>query len=296
MEFRLGHTVGSTAPGSTGHLGTFLTGSQSFTDFVGATAPHLMPGAGVVPHAAAPGNAAEALGAVHGTTIVALQYAGGVVIAGDRRATQGNVIAQRDIEKVFVTDGHSAVGIAGSAGIALEMVRLFAMDLEHYEKLEGVPLSLDGKTNKLAGMIRQNLGAAMQGFVVVPLFAGYDIDATDPARAGRIVTFDPTGGRYDEHMGYHAVGSGSVFAKSSLKKLHDPAADLDGAVRTAIEALYDAADDDTATGGPDTVRRIYPIVVGISAEGAARRGEDEIAAVVDRVVAGRREQPGGPSR
>jgi proteasome beta subunit len=298
MEFRPSVTPGLVPGHHTGQLGTFLTGSQSFSEFVGATAPHLMPGAGVTPQpvSAPGGNAADALGVPHGTTIVALTFSGGVVIAGDRRATAGNVIAQRDIEKVFVTDHHSAVGIAGSAGIALEMVRLFGVDLEHYEKLEGVPLSLDGKANKLAGMIRQNLGAAMQGFVVVPLFAGFDPTVDDPARAGRIVTFDPTGGRYDENLGFHAVGSGSVFAKSSLKKLYDPAADLDGAVRTAIEALYDAADDDTATGGPDTVRRIYPVVVGITADGAARREESEIASVVERVIAGRVERPGGPSR
>ncbi|MEU6701116.1 proteasome subunit beta [Pseudonocardia sp. NPDC046786] len=296
MEFRPSVTPGIVPGHHTGQLGTFLTGSESFTDFVGATAPHLLPGAGIAASPAQGGNAADTLGVPHGTTIIALTYSGGVVIAGDRRATSGNMIAQRDIEKVFVTDEHSAVGIAGSAGIAVEMVRLFSVDLENYEKLEGVPLSLDGKANRLAGMVRQNLGAAMQGFVVVPLFAGYDTDIADPARAGRIVTFDPTGGRYDENLGFHAVGSGSVFAKSSLKKLHDPAADLAGAVRTAIEALYDAADDDTATGGPDAVRRIYPVVVGIDADGAVRRGEDEIAAVVEQVIAGRRERPGGPSR
>jgi proteasome beta subunit len=229
----------------------------------------------------------------HGTTIVALTFADGVVIAGDRRATAGNTIAQRDIEKVFITDSHSAVGIAGSAGIAIQMVRLFSVELEHYEKLEGVSLSLDGKSNKLASMVQQNLGAAMQGFVVVPLFVGYDTEA-EPAKAGRIVTYDPTGGRYDEWSGYHSVGSGSVFAKSSLKKLHDPAADADAAVRTAIEAIYDAADDDTATGGPDLVRGIYPVVVTITgAEGAVRVPDERIGAVVGEVVAGRTEKPGG---
>lgn len=299
MEFRPSVTPGLVPGHHTGQLGTFLTGSESFSDFVGVTAPHLMPGAGIGSAGATgshPANAAESLGVPHGTTIVALTFAGGVVIAGDRRATSGNVIAQRDIEKVFVTDNHSAVGIAGSAGIALEMVRLFSVDLENYEKLEGVPLTLDGKANRLAGMVRQNLGAAMQGFVVVPLFAGYDTAISDPAQAGRIVTYDPTGGRYDENLGFHAVGSGSVFAKSSLKKLYDPAADLDGAVRTALEALYDAADDDTATGGPDTVRRIYPVVVGITADGAVRRSDDDVAAVVEQVVAGRTERPGGPRR
>jgi proteasome beta subunit len=280
----------------TSGLGAFLApGQTSFTDFVAATAPHLLPGRmpeGLAPRAGV--GAGSSLEVPHGTTIVALTFSGGVVIAGDRRATSGNVIAQRDIEKVFVTDAYSAVGIAGAAGIALQMVRLFSVDLEHYEKTEGVPLSFDGKANKLAGMVQQNLGAALQGFVVVPLFVGYDTDAADPAKAGRIVNYDATGGRYDELLGYHAVGSGSVFAKSALKKRHDPGADLPTAVRTAVEALYDAADDDTATGGPDLTRRIFPVVVTITAaEGAVRRTEEEIEAVVRDVVAARTENPGG---
>ncbi len=266
-------------------------GPSSFTDFVTAHAPHLLlPGQAP----GAPSRTGAALDVPHGTTIVALVFDGGVVIAGDRRATSGNVIAQRDIEKVFVTDAYSAVGIAGAAGVALEMVRLFSVELEHYEKIEGTTLSLDGKANKLASMVRANLGAAMQGFVVVPLFAGYDVDAEDPRRAGRIVTYDATGGRYDEHLGYHSVGSGSVFAKSALKKRHSVDADLPTTVRVAVEALYDAADDDSATGGPDLTRRLYPIVVSITAgEGAVRRPEAEIAEVVAQVVAGRTENPGG---
>jgi proteasome beta subunit len=278
-------------------IGAYLApGPSSFTDFVTANAPHLLPGRtgdGGAPAGAPRPGAGHALDVPHGTTIVALTFSGGVVIAGDRRATSGNVIAQRDIEKVFITDSHSAVGIAGSAGIAIQMVRLFSVELEHYEKLEGVPLSLDGKSNKLASMVQQNLGAAMQGFVVVPLFVGYDTER-EPAQAGRIVTYDPTGGRYDEWLGYHSVGSGSVFAKSSLKKLHDPAADLAATVRTAVEALYDAADDDTATGGPDLVRRIFPVVVSITGpDGAVRHPDGEIEAVVREVVAGRTERPGG---
>ncbi|MHA6794687.1 proteasome subunit beta [Pseudonocardia bannensis] len=277
------------------HLGAyFAPGSPSFTDFVAATAPHLLPGRVPEGLTAAGPRAGAGFEAPHGTTIVALTFSEGVVIAGDRRATAGNVIAQRDIEKVFITDSYSAVGIAGSAGIALEMIRLFSVDLEHYEKIEGVPLSLDGKANKLAGMLRQNLGAALQGFVVVPLFVGYDTEATEPSKAARIVTYDPTGGRYDEWLGYHAVGSGSVFAKSSLKKLHDPAADESKAIRTAIEALYDAADDDTATGGPDMIRKIYPVVVSISgAEGAVRRPDSEIEEITAQVLAARAVRPGG---
>jgi proteasome beta subunit len=280
------------APG----LGAYLApGPSSFTDFVTNNAPHLLPGR--VPEDAAP-RANGAMGPVtlevpHGTTIVALVCNEGVVIAGDRRATAGNVIAQRDIEKVFITDSYSAVGIAGAAGIAIQMVRLYTVELEHYEKIESVPLSLDGKANKLASMVAGNLGAALQGFVVVPLFVGYDTDA-EPAKAGRIVTYDATGGRYDEWLGYHSVGSGSVFAKSALKKRHTVDTDLATTIRNAVEALYDAADDDSATGGPDLTRRIFPVVVSITgAEGAVRRPEDEIEAVVRDVVAGRTENPGG---
>jgi proteasome beta subunit len=273
-------------------LGAYLApGVNSFTDFVAATAPHLLPGR--VPTGAAQAVAPGSLDVPHGTTIVALTFADGVVMAGDRRATQGNVIAQRDIEKVFVTDSYSAVGFAGTAGNGLQMVRLYTVDLEHYEKTEGVPLSLDGKANKLAGMVQANLPAAMQGFVVVPMLVGYDLDA-EPAKAGRIITYDAAGGRYDELLGYHAIGSGSVFAKSALKKRHDPGADLAGAVRIAVDSLYDAADDDTATGGPDLTRRIFPVVVSITGpDGAVRRPEEEIEAVVRDVVAARTENPGG---
>jgi proteasome beta subunit len=263
-------------------------GTSSFTDFAEAVAPNVLPGA----RTGTAGAAAADL-VPHGTTIVAATFPGGVVVAGDRRATMGNMIAQRDIEKVFITDSYSAVGIAGAAGIAVQMVRLYTVELEHYEKMEGVPLSLDGKTNKLASMVASNLGAALQGFVVVPLFVGYDVDA-EPSKAGRIVTYDATGGRYDEWSGYHSVGSGSVFAKSSLKKLHRPDADLPTTIRNAVEALYDAADDDTATGGPDLTRGIYPVVVSITgAEGAVRHLDEEIEVVVREVVAARTENPGG---
>ncbi|MGH3622819.1 MAG: proteasome subunit beta [Sciscionella sp.] len=255
--------------------------SSSFSDFLRAQAPELLPGR--VRSSDVP------LSVPHGTTIVALTFRGGVVIAGDRRATSGNVISQRDIEKVFVTDQYSAVGIAGTAGIALELVRLYSVELQHYEKIEGVSLSLDGKTNKLATMVRANLEAAFSGLAVLPLFVGYDTDATEPERAGRIVTFDVTGGRFEEHGGYHAVGSGSVFAKSALKKLYDPNAEVDTAVRTAIEALYDAADDDSATGGPDLARRIYPTVVTVNAaEGSVKLAKDRMAEVSESVVNDRR--------
>ena len=275
----------------TGTAAYLAPGPSSFTDFVTANVPHLLPGRRY------DGEPVPAIGGhdyTHGTTIVALLFAGGVVIAGDRRATSGNVIAQRDIEKVFVTDNYSAAGIAGAAGIGVELVRLFTVELEHYEKIEGVPLSFDGKSNKMASMVRGNLGAAMQGLAAIPLFVGYDLDAPDPARGGRIVNYDVTGHRSDETLGYHAIGSGSVFGRSALKKRHDVSADLGTAVRNAVEALYDAADDDTATGGPDLTRHIYPVVVSVTgAEGAVRRPEAEIEAVVRAVVADRTENPGG---
>lgn len=256
--------------------------TSSFTEFLRAQSPDLLPARRQL-------GDATALQAPHGTTIVALTFSGGVVIAGDRRATAGNTIAARDLEKVYITDAYSAVGIAGTAGIALEMVRLYAVELAHYEKIEGVALSLDGKANKLATMVRANLDVAMAGLAAVPMFVGYDTDAADPARAGRIISFDVTGGRYEERGGFHAIGSGSPYAKSALKKLYDPDADADAAVRTAVAALYDAADDDAATGGPDTVRRIYPQVVTITAEeGAVHVPEERIEAATEAMLDERR--------
>ncbi|MBB4683609.1 proteasome subunit beta [Amycolatopsis jiangsuensis] len=261
----------------------FSPASSSFADFLRVAAPDLLPARRV------PADAG--LDVPHGTTIVALTFAGGVLIAGDRRATSGNLIASRDIEKVHVTDEYSAVGIAGTAGLAVEMVRLYAVELAHYEKIEGVSLSLDGKTNKLAGMVKANLEMAMAGLAVVPLFVGYDLEAEDAKHAGRIVSYDPAGGRYEENAGYAGVGSGSLFAKSALKKLYDPDADEEAAVRTAVEALYDAADDDTASGGPDLVRRIFPNVITITAEqGAVQLPAERTGAVAEAVVAGRAER------
>lgn len=280
------HTSARPHPGAALPAAYFMAGCSSFTDFLTLAAPELLPGRTIPVEAR--------VQTPHGTTIVALTFRGGVVIAGDRRATMGNVIAQRDIEKVFVVDDYSAVGIAGTAGVATEMVRLFAVELQHYEKLEGVSLTLDGKANKLASMVRGNLGAALQGLAALPLFAGFDTDAADPDRAGRVISFDVAGGRYEETEGYHAVGSGSLFARSALKKLHDPDADADTAVRVAVEALYDAADDDTATGAFDLNRRIFPVVVTVTGvDGALRLPDEQAAAVAEDVVAGRREKPGG---
>ncbi len=250
---------------------------SSFSDFLRTQAPDLLPGAGPVPTDAVP----------HGTTIVALKYPGGVVMAGDRRATQGHMIANRDVQKVYITDDYTVTGIAGTAAIAVEFARLYAVELEHYEKLEGVALTFPGKVNRLATMVRSNLGAALQGFVALPLLAGYDLDDPKPEGAGRIVSFDAAGGWNLEEEGYQSVGSGSVFAKSSMKKLYSRVVDADSALRVAIESLYDAADDDSATGGPDLVRGIYPTAVTISIDGAADVAERQIAEVCREIIENR---------
>jgi proteasome beta subunit len=218
----------------------------------------------------------------HGTTVTALRYANGVVIAGDRRATEGFAIAQRDIEKVFPADDYSAVAIAGVAGTGIEMIRLFQTELEHYEKIEGFPLSLEGKANKLGQMVRSNLGMAMQGLVVVPLFAGYDLRR----KTGRIFRYDVTGGRWED-ADYHTIGSGGRDARGSLKKRFHPDMDRKAAVAAVVEALYDAADEDVATGGPDLVRGIFPLVATVTAEGYQRLDDSEVRAAAERVVAAR---------
>jgi proteasome beta subunit len=223
----------------------------------------------------------------HGTTIVALKFPGGVLIAGDRRSTQGNMIAGRDVQKIHVTDDYTATGIAGTAAIAVEFARLYAVELEHYEKLEGVPLTFAGKVNRLAIMVRGNLGAALQGFIALPLLVGFDLDDKEPAAAGRIVSFDAAGGWNVEVEGYQSVGSGSIFAKSSIKKLYSRVTDAESALRVAVEALYDAADDDSATGGPDLVRGIYPTAVVIGAEGAEEVAEERIARLARDVIESR---------
>ena len=221
---------------------------------------------------------------------MAATFPGGIVMAGDRRATMGNIIAQRDIQKVFPADDYSCVGIAGAAGLAVEMVRLFQTELEHYEKIEGSTLSLDGKANRLAALIRSNLAMAMQGLAVVPLFAGFDLIANQ----GRIFSYDVTGGRYEE-TAFHSVGSGSLFARGSLKKLYRDDLSSEQCVQAVVEALYDAADDDSATGGPDITRRIFPVVQVITSDGGRRLPDDEVAAIADRVVAGRMQRPDGPA-
>ena len=271
-------------PSSGGRLPAgFLTpGSSSFSDFLGSYAP------GLLPDKRAPLPLAVTTEAPHGTTIVAATFATGVVMAGDRRATMGNVIAQRDIEKVFQADEYSCVGIAGTAGVATEMVRLFQVELEHYEKIEGATLSLDGKANRLATMIRNNLPAALQGLAVVPLFAGYDLDANN----GRIFSYDLTGGKYEEHS-YYSVGSGSLFARGSLKKYFQDDLSSDDAILACINALYDAADEDSATGGPDLTRKIWPVVTVVNDDGFRRMNDDEVGAAVQAVIDQRMTNPGG---
>ena len=261
-----------------------MPGSSSFSDFLAEQSPDLLPSRRALPQ----GHAGDL--APHGTTIVAASFPGGVVMAGDRRATMGNIIAQRDIEKVFPADEYSCVGIAGTAGLAVEMVRLFQVELEHYEKIEGTTLSLDGKANRLAALIRANLGLAMQGLAVVPLFAGFDRRTTQ----GRIFSYDVTGGRYEE-TAFHAVGSGSLFARGSLKKLYRDDLSESDAVTVLVQALYDAADDDSATGGPDLTRRIFPVVQVITADGGRRMADAEVAEIADRMMEGRMVRPDGPA-
>ena len=264
---------------------SFMTpGTSSFADFLASQSPDLLPSRRAVPQ----GHAGDL--APHGTTIVAATFPGGVVMAGDRRATMGNIIAQRDIEKVFPADEYSCVGIAGTAGLAVELVRLFQTELEHYEKIEGMTLSLDGKANRLAALIRSNLGMAMQGLAIVPLFAGFDLMVGQ----GRIFSYDVTGGRYEE-TAFHSVGSGSLFARGALKKLYREDLSESECVTALVQALYDAADDDSATGGPDLARRIFPVVQIITAEAGRRMPDADVAEIADSVIASRMNRPDGPA-
>jgi proteasome beta subunit len=215
----------------------------------------------------------------HGTTVLGLKYADGVVMAGDRRATAGYAIADAKMRKVFAADDSSAIAIAGAAGQAVELVKLFQLELEHYEKITGDRLSLEGKANRLAQMVRGNFPMALQGLVVVPLFGGYD----DRRGEGRIFYYDATGGRWEEDD-YQTTGSGGQPAKNSLKKRWRPGLSRSEALRVAVEALFDAAEDDAATGGPDVSRRIFPNVMAVTLEGASDVPEDDIAAAVRDVV------------
>jgi proteasome beta subunit len=227
---------------------------------------------GGVAGAAGGGQGLQGLQVPHGTTVVALRDADGVVMAGDRRATAGNVIAHHAMQKVFPADRYSAIAIAGTAGMAVEMVRVFQVQLEHYEKVEGSTLSLEGKANQLAQMVRQHLPLAMQGLAVVPLFAGYDT-----ARGtGRIFNYDVTGGHYED-TDFQATGSGGRDARNTVKLGWREGLPRDEALNLAIQSLYDAADEDSATGGPDPVRGIYPIVAVVDAQGYREVPEEGVA-------------------
>jgi proteasome beta subunit len=260
-----------------------LDPGPSFVDLLRRVAPHQLPGAGL----AVPG--ADATEVPHGTTVVAIRDATGVVMAGDRRATAGYAIANRRIEKVFRADDWSGVAIAGAAGPAVDLVKLFQTQLEHYEKVEGVHLSLEGKANQLAMLVRANLSAAMMGFVVVPLFAGFD----HHREVGRVFSYDVTGGRYEE-LDYQANGSGSVHARNWVKAGWHAALTPDEAVELAIRALFAAADEDAATGGPDLVRRIFPSIALIDGNGFRALTDDEVEARAQSLLGG--PERGGSSR
>ncbi|HJY58439.1 MAG TPA: proteasome subunit beta [Streptosporangiaceae bacterium] len=262
-------------------------GSSSFAGFLSSYAPQLLPGGSLRDFAGAGGTAGVL---THATTIVAVVCDEGVVLASDRRATAGSMISKRDVEKVLRCDQFSAVGVAGVLALALELARLFQVELEHYEKMEGRSLSLEGKANRLATMIRGNLGLAMQGLVMVPLLAGYDLDSG----AGRIFSYDPTGGPSEEHR-FYSIGSGSVFAQGALKKLYTEDMATNEAVLCCVQALYDAADDDSATGGFDLPRRIFPVVTTVTGDGFRRLPEAEVAETAQQVVADRMDFPDGPN-
>ena len=261
-------------------LPNFSPGTDPGPDFAA-----LVRHAGLAP--AAPDSPVDARFQVtHGTTCVAIRYADGVVMAGDRRATSGNFISHRTIEKVFPADRHSGVAIAGAAGPAVEMVRLFQLQLEHYEKVEGSPLSLEGKANQLSQMVRNHLPAAMQGLAVVPIFAGYDTHRS----LGRLFQYDVTGGRYEE-SDHASTGSGSLHATTVIKMGWRDGLSGDDAVDLALRSLYEAADEDSATGGPDLLRGIYPVVATITGEGFQRIADDELATryvtLLEQVAEGR---------
>lgn len=257
----------------------FRENTSSFRDFVAVAAPETLPR----------GDVGEEPLTSHGTTIVAATFADGVAMAADRRATSGSMVAQRDVRKLFAADEYALVGVAGAAGIGLELARLYQVELEHYEKIEGAPLSLDGKANRLGGLIRGNLGLALKGLVVVPLLAGYDLRAG----TGRIFSFDATGGRYEE-TGYHSIGSGSVFARGALKKLYRESLTESEACTLLLQALVDSADDDAATAGPDVFRAIYPVVMTVTAGGVREVAAAELDPLVAAVLAARRNRPDGP--
>lgn len=252
----------------------------SFVELLRHVAPESLPGPGG-------DRRPDGFEITHATTVVAIRSADGVVMAGDRRATAGHTIANRRIEKVFAADEHSGVAIAGAAGPAVEMVRLFQVQLRHYEKVEGEQLSLEGKANQLAQMVRANLPAAMQGFVVIPLFAGYDHRRT----RGRVFSYDATGGKYEE-TDFQTNGSGGVHARNWIKAFWNEGMSRDEVVDLSLRSLFAAADEDAATGGPDLVRRIFPTIAVIDTNGYTAVDDDEIESRAQAQVGGREEGAG----
>jgi proteasome beta subunit len=244
----------------------------SFVELLQVDYPHLLPNL--------KGDLKDLAPSVpHGTTVLAFKFDGGVVVAGDRLATAGMQVASRDVQKVFRTDNHSMMAISGAAGPSIEMARILSVELEHYEKIEGEPLELEGKANKLSQMIRQNLPAAMQGLAVIPLFAGFDLRR----KSGRLWKFDVTGGRYEETE-FDATGSGGLFARESLKKTWTPDQSREESIASAVEALTSAADEDRATGGVDLRRGIFPIVMCASESGIDEIPESEIESAYQTVI------------
>ena len=233
-----------------------------------------------------PAGSVDGSGISHGTTVVAIRYKEGVLLAGDRRATSGHLISHRTMEKVFPADMYSGVAISGAAGPAMEMVKLFQLQLEHYEKVEGSPLSLEGKANQLSLMLKGNFPAAMQGLGVIPIFAGFE----EKTGIGRLFQFDITGGRYEERD-YVATGSGSLHASTVVKLRHHPEVDSSQAIDIALEALIQASEEDSATGGPDLVRRIFPIVASIDSNGFKKISEEDLAERTEKIL--RTLSPGG---
>lgn len=249
---------------------------SSFAELLQIDHPQLLPSF------AAPSGNLHGVSVPHGTTVLACKFADGVLVAGDRLATEGHRVASRDVEKVFETDAHSLMAISGAAGPCIEMARLLGVEFEHYEKIEGEALELDGKANRLSHMVRQNLPAAMQGLVVVPLYAGFDLRRS----TGRLWKFDITGGRYEETE-FEATGSGGLFARESLKNHWDPRSSRADAVKTAITALTDAADEDRATGGIDLQRRIFSIIKLCTASGIETVPDAEVEEIYRELLATR---------
>lgn len=257
---------------------------SSFFDYLRSQQSHLVPSFNFEPAKYAQLKEQTA----SGTTILALMFSEGVIIAGDRMATEGYQVSSRRIEKVFKADGFSAIAIAGTAGPCIEVAKIFQTEIEHYEKIEGEPLGLEGKANKLANIVKMNLPAALQGLLVIPIYAGFDTRLNK----GRIFKYDITGGRYEE-LDFHATGSGGKDARGTLKKFFREQMPQDEALKLVVESLIDAADEDIATSGPDPVRGLYPQVKIISAKGIMDVPENEIKKIYQAVAKNRASSASG---